>query len=94
MKQAYFVILGDYDNRHYGHMYERLKGSGTLAQLIDNIFVLSIEDNEKLDNMEKVRNYIAGKEFGYCLVIKINSELSCAWNIPQGKSEILKEETE
>ena len=92
MKQSYLVILGDYGNRHYGHMYERLKDSGgVLIQLIDNIFVLTIQYNEDLDNMEKVRNYIAGEEFGYCLVIKVSSDFSCAWNIPKEKSELLKE---
>lgn len=91
MDQSYLVILADQGNKHYSRMHERLKEAGAVNQLIDNIFVLTIQNNEELDNMEKVRNYIAGEEFGYCLVIKVGPEFSCAWNIPKSKSELLKE---
>ena len=72
-------------------MHERLKRSGETILLIDNIFVLTIQNNEELNDMEKIRNYIAGDEFGYCLVIKVSPDFSCAWNIPKEKSELLKE---
>lgn len=89
MRKEYLVILGDVDNRHYKSMLERLKKVGKATQLIDNIFVLTIEGRNDFGNMELVRNYIAGQEYGYCLIITINSNFSCAWNLSKDRSEFL-----
>lgn len=91
MKHSYLVVLGDKGNRHNVHMLERLRKAGQSSQLVDNVFVLTVENRKDLENMELVRNYIAGDDFGYCLVITINSSLSCAWNLSLEKTKLLDE---
>lgn len=87
MKKTYIIVLGDIGNSHYSHMLDRMKKVGKTLNLVDNIYILTIQNND-LDNKELVRNYIAGQDFGYCLVVSINSDLSCAWNLPVEKSKL------
>ncbi len=87
MNKAYIIVLGDSGNSHYSRMFDRMKKVGNILNLVDNIYVLTIQ-NKDFDNKELVRNYIAGNDYGYCLVVSINSDLSCAWNLPIEKSKL------
>lgn len=89
MEKAYIIILGDTGNQHYDHMLERLGQIGHSTKLIDNIYILKAQNDKEFGNMELIRNFIAGEEFGYCLVIAINSGLMSAWNLPRGMNELL-----
>ena len=88
MEQSYLIILGDIGNKHYARMLERALKIGVPTQLLENVYALTLHDNVDLQNMEDVRNYIAGDEFGYCIVVTINSGFTCAWNLTKSRSEI------
>lgn len=87
--KVYLIILGDIGNKHYNHMLESMKKIGQPNQLVDNVYILTIENTTNYGNKESVRNYIAGNEFGYCLILPVDSKLSCAWSLPSEKSELL-----
>lgn len=89
MEKHYFVVLGDNGNRHQSDMVNNLNALGKVDRILDNLYLLSIPANSKIDDVEKVRNQIAGKNFGYCMVFSITSKLSCAWNVPQNSCEQL-----
>lgn len=83
-ENIYLIILGDMDNRHFQGMADRMNRIGSTIKVFDNMFVLTVNESaQNITNMEEVRNYIAGKDLGYCFVIKVKKNLSCAWNVPK-----------
>lgn len=88
--KAYLVIVGDIHNMLHENMLKRLNEAGETIHLDDNIYVLRISEYSELKDMELVRNYIAGKEFGFCMVFPIDSTLRCAWNLSNQKSDLLR----
>lgn len=87
---SFLVVLGDFDNSHFDKMKGRLVRLGEIRRILDNAFLLTI--NEKTNaswSAMKVRNVVAGDDFGYCIVIRINQEFSSAWNLAKDDSEYL-----
>ena len=84
--KTYLVVLGDIDNKHYHQMYDNLNHIGETKQILDNVFVLSTKEQY---DYEEIRNMVAGKERGYCIIISTEG-LRAAWNLEVPKSEYLK----
>lgn len=89
MEKHYLVILGDAGNSHQTDMLTKIKKLGKSNKILDNLYLLSVPVNSNFDDMNKVRTYIAGERLGYCMVIAITSNLSCAWNVPGTSCELL-----
>ena len=89
-KSYFLVILGDIDNSHFEQMRERLIHLGESRRIMENVFLLSMNDtNREPLTVRKVRNIITGEDLGYCFVIRLNKELSSAWNLTKENSEYL-----
>lgn len=90
-KKYYLVVIGDLGNEHNGQMKERLKKLKA-TNILENTYVVSSEyvKEDFCDNNENLRNYIAGKDFGFCLVISMNINFSCAWHLSQKDSDYFK----
>ena len=89
-KSYFLVILGDIDNSHFGQMRERLIHLGVSRRIMENVFLLSMnESNREQLTVRNVRNIITGDDLGYCFVIRLNKDLSSAWNLTKENSEYL-----
>lgn len=86
----YLICLGDTDNSHRRNMMQRLYKLGNIKQILDNVFVYeeNLEKQNKYD-FEKLRNYLAGSDYGYCLVIELNKNFKSAWSLTKDNSAFL-----
>ena len=89
-KTYLLIVLGDIENSHYVRMLERLNKMGEVRKIMDNMYVLSIAQIEEVKlATSMVRNKITGDDYGYCFVIRITNELSCAWSLTKLNSDYL-----
>lgn len=91
MYKYFLIVLGDIDNSHYDKMYSRLKSLGEIRKIMDNTFVLKTisPSNETLPKSKEIRDRISLPDYGFCIVIKINKDLSCAWSLTKEGSDIM-----
>lgn len=88
LEESFFlVVLGDINNSHFEKMKERLVRIGETRRILENAFLLSIDESHiEPWTIQKVRNIVAGDDLGYCLVIRINKSFSSAWNLTKDDS--------
>lgn len=88
-RNGYFlIILGDVGRSYNLIMKKRVTELGEARQILENTYILKVGDAEN-QNKESIRDYLAGKEFGYCIVIDMEKFVS-AWSLTQKDSDYLK----
>lgn len=85
-KRYYLVIIGDTDNKRNSLMENKLQQINA-NKILDNTFIVSADDCNQLSDVEEVRNFIIGKELGYCIVLVLNNELISAWHLTKDNSD-------
>lgn len=88
-KIYYLVIIGDTDNIRYNLMEKKLQQINA-TKVLDNTFIIASDKCHQLLNAEEVRDYVIGKELGYCLVLVLNYKVSSAWHLTEYNSEYFK----
>lgn len=91
MKKNFIVIIGDISNNHHNEMIKRMKNIGKVRQVMDCTYVLSTEkksESQNEDTKEAIRTHIAGKDYGYCIVIDMN-KIKAAWSLTKQNSDYL-----
>lgn len=83
------IILGDTNNSHFSEMKSRLKKLGDVRQILDNVSILRYDAQEKENTVSNIRNKIALPGYGYCIVIRLTKDFSCAWSLDKESSKFL-----
>lgn len=91
--RKYLVILGDQNTRRYDDMLYRLKSLGEVLHVLENVFLLAVDDESNPDAISSraIRSYISGKEYSYCFVIYIDEDFSSAWSLSEVASDAVIE---